>query len=770
MREFLDPRLAVSRVLPGKPEQSVFYSVAADSGGKIWLGLSVEMDMPGCWAQLVSYDPETDEFETVADLAKVIGHPEDSLRHPHSKIHTAIQTANDGRVFLTTHMTAPPQGEDHYHFWNVYNDPERSFDGSHLIIHDQERGTTEDLGVIAPRCGCRWLGYNPEMDELYMTSFATCHFIVVKLKTGEVKDLGRISQHDYMGPTYAADGNVYTTDSDGFFIRYRPAEERFERLSARVPVVPWGTTDGTGAYQLLAGPDRRKLYGACWSSFRIFAFDPVTEDVRDYGTLGDEDRPDQYARGIPIARAMTVGVDNRIYATSAHYCGGKGLARLIAIDTESGERTDYGPAITRGFPYAAAVSMGADREGNVYLGTWRRKQSDPLQLIIFNPDGVGKTPSVYESDDTPNPPANYEYHAPAGALNQVFTAHGTFYAQELGMSGRQPVIPRGECAINALACGRHGFVFGATDTRYFVFLPQTKKLIPMGTFDTPCKSMAVDDEGRVYFGTERLLRFDAVANEQSFLRRDFQDRGEFQHYRRPPPDEWLITEDLGDIGGTITAMTFADRLYGITDAGRFFAYEPESGDLKIHDVFEKHIQRRPNIPGALIWHEGRVWFSGHHGFMICHEDGVFTDTEAKIPVGAGREYLNSATALVHGDDGLIYGGTAESGYFFRFDPEAMKITNLGKCSNENRIRALTLGNDGVIWGLAGTDAELTHLVKHDGEEFTDCGIMRAKMPKTWIVHRANALITGADGELLIGEHDDISHLMIYWPPIDNGRS
>jgi len=63
------------------------------------------------------------------------------------------------------------------------------------------------------------------------------------------------------------------------------------------------------------------------------------------------------------------------------------------------------------------------------------------------------------------------------------------------------------------------------------------------------------------------------------------------------------------------------------------------------------------------------------------------------------------------------------------------------------------------------DAELTHLVKYDGEEFMDCGIMRAKIPKTWIIHRANALITGIDGEPFIGEYDDISHLMIYCPPI-----
>ena len=45
--------------------------------------------------------------------------------------------------------------------------------------------------------------------------------------------------------------------------------------------------------------------------------------------------------------------------------------------------------------------------------------------------------------------------------------------------------------------------------------------------------------------------------------------------------------------------------------------------------------------------------------------------------------------------------------------------------------------------------------------------MRAKIPSTWIVHRANPMITGLDGELYIGEHDDISHLMTYYPPMNS---
>ena len=100
------------------------------------------------------------------------------------------------------------------------------------------------------------------------------------------------------------------------------------------------------------------------------------------------------------------------------------------------------------------------------------------------------------------------------------------------------------------------------------------------------------------------------------------------------------------------------------------------------------------------------------------------------------------------------------------DLKENRLVNLGKPSGENEIRALALGMNGVLWGIAGRDTDLAHLFSYNPEngEFADCGLMRAKIPYTWIVHRADVMLTGLDGELLIGEHDDISHLLTYFPP------
>ena len=50
-------------------------------------------------------------------------------------------------------------------------------------------------------------------------------------------------------------------------------------------------------------------------------------------------------------------------------------------------------------------------------------------------------------------------------------------------------------------------------------------------------------------------------------------------------------------------------------------------------------------------------------------------------------------------------------------------------------------------------------------KMTDEGILRARMPKTWIVHRADVMLAGSDGEIFIGENDDIAHLLVYLPPV-----
>ena len=566
--KIVDQNLITTRIIEGKPEHNVIYSAATGNDGKIYLGLSAEMDAPGTFAQLICYDPVADRFEDIADLVEIIKQPKDSLRHPHSKIHTSICIGNGGRVFAATHMTAPPYGEDFYHYWHVYNDPARYFPGSRLVIYDPDKKSVEDFGVVAPKGGCRWLTYNPEMEELYLTSFLTAHFIVVKLKTGEVKDMGRISQYDFMGPCYSACGYAYTTDCYGFLIRYSPKNETIEKLPLKIPNAPWRNSDGNGVFHFVPGPDKVKLYGVSALGQRVFEFDPTVGEygrIRDYGTLYGEDKMGEYPVDIPLARTMAVGY-GKIYTGTKNYVSGKAGAHIASIDIASGEKTYYGIMQVDGFsrintPVAATVG----HNGNVYFASEQPGKNSPMQLIIFNPEGVDKKlPASYKTlnkvaGDEQAKPYQFAYHYPSREDNSIFVTRGNFYAQELGLAGRTPHIPRNECAITALAMGKGGALFGATSgnkSHLFTYLPLTKRFIPLNTFgkeQSLCLNMVVDGQGRIYMGTMgsgkespegRLYMYNAPEKELVFKSLDDRDKGEFTLLFKPPH---LISPELADI-------------------------------------------------------------------------------------------------------------------------------------------------------------------------------------------------------------------------------
>lgn len=794
----VDQRLITARIVEGKPQHNVIYSAATGADGKIYLGLSSEMDGPGTCAQLIRYDPEADRFEDVADLAALLKHPKDSLRHPHSKIHTAICTGRDGKVYAATHMTAPPRGEDFYHYWHVYNDPARSFEGSHLVVYDPATNRVEDFGVVAPRAGCRWMTYNPEQEELYFTTFLRAHFIVVKLKTGEVKDLGRISQYDFMGPCYSASGCVFTSDCYGFLLRYSPKTGRIEKLPLKIPNAPWRNSDGNGLLHFLPGPDKIKLYGVSLLGQRIFEYDPTVGEhgkIRDYGTLAGEERLGEYPVDVPLGRTMAVGPDGRIYLGTKNYTGGAPGSHIVSVDIASGKKECYGRMQVEGLPpILTPVAATVGHNGDVYFTAEQNAPDAPLQLIIFNPNGVRKKlPAAVKEryrgvEVKLSDPQQYAYYFPSREENSIFVTRGTFVAQELGFAGRTPHIPRNECAITALARGNQGVIFGATSggraAHLFMYLPMTRRFMPLNTFGAPgtaCRVMAADRRGRLYFGTcgeagGRLYRYDAPAQDLFIGRMNDTDKGEFTLLYRPPSPALAAIEELNVLPAGEGIYTMAvdherNRLYGLTwPGGEFFIYDIERGTLAMREIFAKYVTKRQNLSRAMVCANGDVYFSARYGGLIkyCPDEDAFKPTGMKIPVSAGREYLNAASALTLAADGTVYGGTYADGYLFAFDPKTDTLANLGKPGIESRVRALAVGQDGVVWGLCGAEEELVHLVRYDParRDLSDGGMMRAKMPKTWTVHRADALVTGADGELYIGESDAISHLMIYHPPIE----
>jgi hypothetical protein len=146
---------------------------------------------------------------------------------------------------------------------------------------------------------------------------------------------------------------------------------------------------------------------------------------------------------------------------------------------------------------------------------------------------------------------------------------------------------------------------------------------------------------------------------------------------------------------------------------------------------------------------------------------------AGIPCGQGREHLNALSAAVLAPDNTIYAGSTVDGVVFcmHIDPSSaeVRVRAIGKPTWSGCIRALTVAKDGMIYGIAGSDDVMSRLFRYDPSlhELRDLGILKASILRPWVAHRIDALATGQDGEIYLGESDRISHLFTYHPPVNN---
>ena len=51
-------------------------------------------------------------------------------------------------------------------------------------------------------------------------------------------------------------------------------------------------------------------------------------------------------------------------------------------------------------------------------------------------------------------------------------------------------------------------------------------------------------------------------------------------------------------------------------------------------------------------------------------------------------------------------------------------------------------------------------------DLRDLGLLRATLPDEWLGHEFDAILTGPNGEIYLGESDRISRLFTYFPPYE----
>jgi outer membrane protein assembly factor BamB len=177
-----------------------------------------------------------------------------------------------------------------------------------------------------------------------------------------------------------------------------------------------------------------------------------------------------------------------------------------------------------------------------------------------------------------------------------------------------------------------------------------------------------------------------------------------------------------------------------------------------------------SIPRALVLDaKGRVWGTGDYGALFDYSPGtgdLTQHSDRRIPGEMGREYKAIVDALILGGDGTIYGGTSD-GFVFRFDPETMKLQNLGKPVWQQRIRGLAFSQDGDLWGVGGEpggSARVFVYRTHTGS-FESGGMLHVNRTPyyAWLAYEAESMVAGPDGTIFIGETGRLAHLYLLYP-------
>ena len=375
-------------------------------------------------------------------------------------------------------------------------------------------------------------------------------------------------------------------------------------------------------------------------------------------------------------------------------------------------------------------------------------------------------------------------------------------------------IPAASSFITSLLTARDGNIYGATtgDTAYlFVFEPTTNKVRHLGKVggeQSVHHALAEDGRGNIYLGTG-LNQFTGIKFSGAYygdrsidltLWKDVKDHyagyagGHIYRYnpaesnnRVKLADMQCDLEDLGIPlpGNSVYAMT-ADpeggKLYMITyPDGHFIVCDiatgafSDKGEIDTRHTFHGPERHWRSLPRALaVGCDGKVYTSGEGGFLIHYDPATdkIERTEYLIPGDRfpGEDVSHAvAECFAKAADGTIYGGGSD-GHLFSFKPgEDDGLRNLGKPRSVRRIRGITAGKDGKIYLISGERTGTVHCMLHawDPEKigFEDLGLVIVDHSPHyyWRGLQFDAMVTGEDGTIFMGESDYRSHLFMYIP-------
>jgi hypothetical protein len=251
----------------------------------------------------------------------------------------------------------------------------------------------------------------------------------------------------------------------------------------------------------------------------------------------------------------------------------------------------------------------------------------------------------------------------------------------------------GEDAVYSLATDEKGLIYGGTawNSGFFVYDPLNGSIVYLGQpianggiiSSLAAKANEIygstSDGGDSMYVESHLFSYNSTT-------------GIFMDLGRPVAGERASKITLGKDG----------KIYGGTSPnGYLFTYDPET---MVFTIIGEPVQGE-GIASIITGNDGKIYISLSGGLYSFDPEFSSIDNLFEISnfIPVSGEFFWS---LTEGMDGNIYGGTAPSGYLFKYNPSDNSISFIQPLATETRIRALTTGIDGKIYGGTGWGAYL----------------------------------------------------------------
>ncbi len=176
------------------------------------------------------------------------------------------------------------------------------------------------------------------------------------------------------------------------------------------------------------------------------------------------------------------------------------------------------------------------------------------------------------------------------------------------------------------------------------------------------------------------------------------------------------------------------------------------------------------LPGSIshisaIDDDGCIWSTwGRNRHWIFKYDPAKNDvvwTRKKFPEG-GQSYMYPGAGpidcMLNGGDGYLY-VALETGSLVRMDPRTVEFKHLGRPSSAPRIPALIMGDDGMLYGTCGDDANVSVFrFNRDIREFETIAQLAADEERCFRPHD----IARMGNRIFVGETDNPKRSGYLW--------